>query len=307
MSPSDFTTEIGILSSLAVACLPKNNRLGPYLAGLIEGDGSIYVPVNPRSPSGSLNVGGFEICFDLRDYPLADYIRSMIGGYIQIRGQACILHIRRIKSVLEVITLINGHMRTPKIEALHRLIIWYNNQHGTQIPLLGLEETPLQTNSWLAGILDCDAGFYFNWSTNNKGIPSTLQYYLRLSQRRVYHRDSFVGKSYEFIMTKIANFFSAPLIFIDRKRKAGYTELAYGVRTGSYLANYIALSYLNQYPLFSYKYSKVPVQLELLRLQKNKLHKSKEGLLYLISLKDLMNSYSASSHWEHIQNNFPKN
>jgi hypothetical protein len=84
-------------------------------------------------------------------------------------------------------------MRTPKIEALHRLINWYNNKHGTQIPLLVLEETPLQTNSWLAGILDCDAGFYFNWSINNKGIPSTLQYYLRLSKRRVYHRDSFVG------------------------------------------------------------------------------------------------------------------
>ena len=107
-------------------------------------------------------------------------------------------------------------------------------------------------NSWLAGILDCDAGFYFNWSINNKGIPSTLQYYLRLSQRRVYHRDSFVGKSYVFIMTKIANFFSAPLSFIDRKRNTGYKELAYGVRTGSYLANYIALSYLSQYPLFSF-------------------------------------------------------
>lgn len=66
-------------------------------------------------------------------------------------------------------------------------------------------------------------------------------------------------------MTKIANFFSAPLSLIDRKRRAlpaGYNELAFGVRTGSYLANYIALSYLIQYPLLSYKYSKVPVQLE---------------------------------------------
>lgn len=287
--------------------LPKDNRLGPYLAGLIEGDGSIYVPIKPRSPSGALNVGGFEICFDLRDYPLADYIRSIIGGYIQLRGQACILHIRRVKSVLEVITLINGHMRTPKIEALHRLIIWYNNRHGTQIPLFGLDETPLQLNNWLAGILDCDAGFYFNWSINNKGIPTTLQYYLRLSQRRVYHRDSFVGKSYAFIMSKIANFFSAPLSLIDRKRTTGYRELAFGVRTGSYLANYLVLSYLSQYPLLSYKYSKVPVQLELLRLSKSKLHKSEEGLLYITNLKEIMNYYSASSHWEHININFPSN
>ena len=31
-------------------------------------------------------------------------------------------------------------MRTPKIEALHRLIIWYNQKHGTQILLLVLDE-----------------------------------------------------------------------------------------------------------------------------------------------------------------------
>ena len=107
-------------------------------------------------------------------------------------------------------------------------------------------------------------------------------------------------------MTKFANFFSVPLSFFDRKRKTGYNEQAFGVRTGSYLANYIALSYLNQYPLFSYKYSKVPVQLELLRLSKSKLHKSEEGLLNLISLKETMNSYNASSHWEHINKNFPR-
>ena len=53
LSPSEIITATGILSSLAVASFPKNNRLGPYLAGLIEGDSSIYVPVNPRSPSGA--------------------------------------------------------------------------------------------------------------------------------------------------------------------------------------------------------------------------------------------------------------
>lgn len=59
MPPLDVSNEVGIFSSLAVASLPKDNRLGPYLAGLIEGDGSIYVPIKPRSPSGALNVGGF--------------------------------------------------------------------------------------------------------------------------------------------------------------------------------------------------------------------------------------------------------
>lgn len=108
-------------------------------------------------------------------------------------------------------------------------------------------------------------------------------------------------------MSKIANFFSVPLSLIDRKRKAAYQELAFGVRTGSYLANYLVLSDLIQYPLLSYKSAKVPVQLELLRLSKSKLHKSEEGLLYITNLKEIMNYYSTSSHWEHLVKNFPCN
>lgn len=46
-------------------------------------------------------------------------------------------------------------MRTPKIEALHRLIEWYNSNCKTNIQYLGLDFTPLQTNGWLAGFSRC--------------------------------------------------------------------------------------------------------------------------------------------------------
>ena len=58
-------------SILSLVTLSNTNQLGPYLAGLIEGDGSIIVPNKPKSPSGSLNRGGFEICFHIQAYPLA--------------------------------------------------------------------------------------------------------------------------------------------------------------------------------------------------------------------------------------------
>lgn len=38
-------------------------------------------------------------------------------------------------------------MRTPKIEALHRLITWYNNRYNTTIPLLGVDLEPISNNS----------------------------------------------------------------------------------------------------------------------------------------------------------------
>ena len=197
-------------------------------------------------------------------------------------------------------------MRTPKIEALHRLINWYNNRYNTKIPLLGLDKSPLQTNSWLSGMLDADGGFYLNWAINKNGLPITLQYYLRISQRKFYHRDSFVGKSYLFIMDKISKFLSVPLRFINRASVLGKRASTEGfeVRSGNYLANYTILSYLIKYPLFSYKYVNVQVQIELLRLSLHKSYRTLDGLKFLTDQKASMNFYSPSSHWEHINKNF---
>ena len=206
-------------------------------------------------------------------------------------------------------------MRTPKIEALHRLINWYNDRYNNKIPLLSLDESLLQSNSWLSGMLDADGGFYLNWAINKNGVPITLQYYLRLSQRKLYHRDSFVGKSYFNIMNKISKFLSVPLRFINRDNKLG-KELSvlrsvrsvpregFEVRSGSYIANYTILSYLIKYPLFCYKYVNVPVQIELLQLSKSKSYRTAEGLKFLTYQKAKMNFYSSSSHWDHINKNF---
>jgi hypothetical protein len=40
--------EIINFSTLSIVTLSKSNQLGPYLAGLIEGDGSIIVPNKPN-------------------------------------------------------------------------------------------------------------------------------------------------------------------------------------------------------------------------------------------------------------------
>ena len=52
-------------------------------------------------------------------------------------------------------------------------------------------------------MFDAAGGFYLNRAINKNGLPITLQYYLRLSQRKLYDRDSFAGKSYFNIKNKI--------------------------------------------------------------------------------------------------------
>ena len=47
-------------------------------------------------------------------------------------------------------------MRTPKIEALHRLITWLNLNRNESIPLLGKDESPLGGSPWLSGMLEAE-------------------------------------------------------------------------------------------------------------------------------------------------------
>lgn len=60
--------------------------LGPYLAGLIEGDGHIYTPSKYKDSNGEKNMPHIEICFDIKDLPFFEKIKDVLkGGYINIR------------------------------------------------------------------------------------------------------------------------------------------------------------------------------------------------------------------------------
>jgi hypothetical protein len=100
----------------------KNKNLNSYLAGLFEGDGHIWLPNlnmkkkhNPR----------FCITFALKNEPLAKKILEIIEyGHIRYKPKenACVLIVSPVKGLKKIITLINGELRTPKIQQFHKLI-----------------------------------------------------------------------------------------------------------------------------------------------------------------------------------------
>lgn len=106
-------------------------------------------------------------------------------------------------------------------------------------------------------------------------------------------------------MSQLSKFMGVPLGFIDRTHSNGYRELAYVTISHNYIANYIVLSYLLKYPLLTYKYTNIPVQIELLRLTESKLYKSKNGILLLEHLKLMMHNYSITNLKYHIYLNGP--
>lgn len=106
---------------------PNLNRLdfSSYLAGLIEGDGSIFVPKTLRSDKGKLNYPSIQICFHLKDLPLAMLIQKELGhgSLARVKGvNAYVLTINNFDGVILVTSLINGNMKTPKVHSLFKLI-----------------------------------------------------------------------------------------------------------------------------------------------------------------------------------------
>jgi hypothetical protein len=104
---------------------PNLNKFTTYLAGLIEGDGTIIVPKSERSSKGKLNYPSIQIVFHLKDLPLALLIQKNLGfGSISRKKNvnAYILSINNKEGILTLIQLLNGNMRTPKINSLYNLI-----------------------------------------------------------------------------------------------------------------------------------------------------------------------------------------
>lgn len=233
---SSFDTLSLLCLSILVLPINLNRKLGTYLAGLIEGDGSIIVPSSLRDSKGRKQAAHVEIEFAIEDLLLAKKLQEVLsGGYINYRasGQSCRLVIKDNVTLLNVVNLINGCMRTPKIEALHRLIEWLNMTKKLTKPLvlLGLDTSPLSSNNWLSGILDADCHFYLNWKLDKNGFPTSLEYYMRISQKREYSRESSMNKDFLPIMESIAKFLDTKVTLIDRMRKhVSYRELAYLVR-----------------------------------------------------------------------------
>lgn len=122
---SSFNTLSLLCFSISILSINSNRRLRTYLAGLIERDGSIIVPSSLRDSKSRKQTVHVEIEFTIEDLLLAKKLQEVLnGGYINYRasGQSCRLVIKDYVTLLNVVNLINGCMRTPKIEVLHRLI-----------------------------------------------------------------------------------------------------------------------------------------------------------------------------------------
>src|SRR4051812_32061667 len=100
--------------------LYESDSLGHYLAGLIETQNSvIIVPTSEISKKGQLTYPSIKITFESRDLPLCLLLQKELGGGSLSKkkgANAYVLTFNSRESILLIVSLINGKMRTPKIQ-----------------------------------------------------------------------------------------------------------------------------------------------------------------------------------------------
>jgi len=296
----------------------NHNQLGYYLAGLIEGDGSIIVPYTIRNKNGKLLYPKIKITFVGKDAPLANKLKNVLkNGTIESPKNKDYVNllIQDTKTLYVLTKLINGKMRTPKIEALHRLVDWFNNRSDFEnLPKLNIDKSSLGSNAWLSGFLEADGNFYNGFTLNSDNIVDSVKSYMRVSQRKTYHKESNTNEytdSYLFVMETITDFLSVSNVREISRVKPNYTEQAYEVKTNKKESSQILINYLEKFPLFSSKYLDFLVWVEIQALSKSELTgKSNKSQIMknsnlLIELKNSMNSKRTKFNWDHL-NNFYK-
>lgn len=262
------------------------SQIGSYLAGLIEGDGTIAVQ-NPKSNSTKFSPK-IIIVFKKADLPLAKFLQNLTKcGQILIKPERgyVLWQIQDIVSVYTIISIINGFMRTPKIEALKRTIGWINNyilinnkneklllpygrsttlRYGSTKLILNnismlefkpLDDSPIDSNAWLSGFTDADGNFSINIHKRTNKNSTRVQLYYRLEVNQNYHKLDTEGNKVSFfpIMSKIGLFLGVTVYSRSRviKDKIYYSFI---IVSHNKLSNSKICDYFNKYPLLSSKF-----------------------------------------------------
>jgi hypothetical protein len=290
---------IMIINFRNVSNITIENKFNSYLTGLIEGDGTIIIPQRERSPKGKLNYPSIQIVFHLKDLPLALIIQKNLecGSLIRKKGSnAYILYINDNKGILKVVNILNGNMRTPKINSLYKLIEFLNSKNLD----LGLNKLPLNSNSlnkdcWLAGMIESDGHFFVRTTfVSEKKKYSKIECKFELSQRQKDH----LGFSNLLFLENISRFLKVSLK--STRENTAYPQ--YRLRTSSLESNLILVNYLMESPLFGSKYLDFVNWNEVLNLFNPKFQYSSENIEKVLKLKKEMNDNRTIFNWNHLNN-----
>jgi len=274
----------------------NNSQLGYYLAGLIEGNGSLWTPEEIRSSNGFIKNPSIVFSFNKKEKPFYIHLKKILntGKFSEENSSNTYkLYINEKKKIIDIINLINGKFRTPKINYLHNAIDYLNVMFNTNIKRLPLDSSDLESNAWLAGMSDSQGAFVVYLKDSNKILnltnDSALVCSYLITQR---FTDPSVAYSYVPFMTEIADLFGSKLY--------SKNENTLVFRTSATEKLHLIRSYFEKYPLMTTKYLDYLCYLQ----AQNYLNKvlTNEDLAKIKDINNSMNNNRIYFNWDHLNN-----
>lgn len=262
-------------------------NLGSYIAGLWEGDGHVWIPKTIYSPAGHKYTPHLCITFAENDYPLVLKLKIKLGGSIRFKKEnhAYVLTLSSLSDLNNIINLINGYLRGPKIEHFRSLINWMNKHNGSNFICKNKDTTDLFKNSWLSGFIDAEGSFDIRVSLIKNGASKNrVAARFRLEQQKI---DIAGGSSLSYLdlFTTISKSLSITLTTSIHNGNKEY----YLINLSSQKSRSILVKYLNNYQLFTSKLLNFKDWQECHELITNNSHLSNIGIEKALLLKSKMN------------------
>jgi LAGLIDADG endonuclease/GIY-YIG catalytic domain len=288
----------------------SSNEFINYLTGLIEGDGTIIVPKTERSSKGKINYPSIQIVFHLKDFPLALLIQKNLGyGSLQRKKgvNAYVLYINDQKGILNLVNLLNGNMRTPKIYSLFNLIDWLNKNNTNlalkKLPLKSLDPDFLGEDAWLSGIIESDGHFSIRSTIPKETKDKYPKIECKFEFSQLYEYDT--SESGKLIMMKIANYLEIKNYSLKQTDFSNFIKFT--IKTQNIRSNEILINYLTNYPLWSNKFLDYKDWLIVFNLYKKLKIKDNSicdfGKLDEIKfIKKRMHNNRTIFNWDHLNN-----
>lgn len=272
----------------------NSKTFNDWLAGIIEGDGSIVTPEVRVAVNGKKRYPHIQVAFNKKDMELVKKIVGIVGGgSIDLDKNTVRLTWRTKEDLKNVIERINGRMRTPKILRLHKLIDWYAEE-GLRIEKQNIDTTPIEENAWLSGMSDADSNFNIIITDRKASYRVQRQWRLEVSQK-TYHgseQREWIELVALYLKTNLlTRIREAELGGGPKKTYASYMTVAHSGESLKRLEDYI-----EKFPLKSSKYLDY-------KDWKNcgvVTEKTPENYKKIQEIKNGMNSKRTKFNWDHL-------
>jgi hypothetical protein len=265
----------------------NDNKLGYYLAGLLEGDGHISLPALGTTTLNRILNPRIVFTSHINNLGLYALIQSNLGniGRFQLVGNNTIRYIIGDKNgIILFINLIHGKLRTPKNIRFNDLINFINIKYSTNISESLLDCSHFSNNGWFTGFTEADGHFGIKYvenraksDTRKRSVSENVSLKFRLDQRSY---DKPTSSPMRPFMEKLALFLSCNLK--SYTNNMGSEKLSASVSSIDSIT--FLVNYFNKYPLLGDKFNDYRKWEVVYNMIISKEHITDEGRLKIRSL-----------------------